>query len=73
MIIAERKGRPISKQKEKERMGGRLGWKQSGTYELVGEEQNCFERKVAIAHFEEVLEGRTEEIDNHDVVVALLS
>lgn len=40
---------------------------------MIGEEQDSLERKVAIVHFEQVFKGRTHEIDDEDVVVALLS
>ena len=44
-----------------------------GTHELIREHEDGLEGKVPVAHAEEVLERGTEEVDDHDVVVALLS
>ncbi len=43
------------------------------THQLVREQQHRLEREVAVAPLEEVLERRPEEVDDHDVVVALPS
>lgn len=40
-----------------------------GIYQLVGQEQDSLESEFAIAEVEEVLEGRSEEIDDHRIVV----
>jgi hypothetical protein len=42
-----------------------------GTNELVGEEESRLEAELAVAEVEEVLEGRTEQVEHHGVVVAL--
>ena len=42
-----------------------------GTHQLVCEHENRLEGKVPVAHPEEVLERGPEEVDDHDVVVAL--
>lgn len=39
--------------------------------ELVGKEQDRLQGKLAVAEVEEVLEGRTEQVQNHGIVVAL--
>ena len=41
------------------------------TYHLVGEHEDSFETKLALAVVEEILKTRPEQVDNHDVVVAL--
>ena len=41
------------------------------THKLVREHENGLEREVAVAHAEEVFERGAEEVDDHDVVVAL--
>ena len=41
------------------------------TYHLVGEHEDGFETKLALAVVEEILKTRPEQVDNHDVVVAL--
>ena len=45
----------------------------SQTYHLVGEHKDCFETKLALAVVEKILEARAEQVDHHDVVVALNS
>jgi len=37
-------------------------------YQLVSEEENCFEGEFAIAKVEEVFEGRTKEIKYHGIL-----
>ena len=44
-----------------------------GTHELIREHEDGLEGKVPVAHAEEILEGGPEEVDDHDVVVALLA
>ena len=39
--------------------------------ELVGEEQDGLQRELAVAEVEEILEGGTEQVEDHGVVVAL--
>ena len=39
--------------------------------QLVGEHQHRLEAELAVAEVEEVLEGGAEQVDDHDVVVAL--
>ena len=39
--------------------------------ELVGEEQDCLQGELAVAEVEQILEGRTKEIQDHGIVVAL--
>ena len=41
------------------------------TYHLVSEHEDGFETKLALAVVEEILKTRPEQVDNHDVVVAL--
>ena len=43
------------------------------TYHLVSEHQHSLETELALAVVKEVLETRAEQVDNHDVVVALHS
>ena len=37
---------------------------------MIGEHEDCFELEAAAAVVEEVFEGRTEEVKDHDVVVS---
>ena len=39
------------------------------TYQLISKQQNRLEREFAVAEVEEVLEGRTKEVDDHCIVV----
>jgi len=39
------------------------------SYQLVSQQQDCLERELAVAKVEEVLERRTEKVDDHCVVV----
>lgn len=39
-------------------------------YELVSEEESSLEGEFAVAKVEEIFEGRTEQIENHCVVIA---
>ena len=41
------------------------------TYHLIGEHQDSFEGKFALAVVEKVLKTRAEQVDHHDVVVTL--
>ena len=41
------------------------------TYELVCEHENGLERKIAVTHAKEVFKRRTEQVNDHDVVIAL--
>jgi len=41
----------------------------STTYQLISEQQDCLEREFAVAEVEEVLEGRTQKVDDHCIVV----
>ena len=41
-----------------------------GAYQLISEQQNCLEREFAVAEVEEVLEGRSQEVDDHCIIVA---
>ena len=41
------------------------------TYELIGQEENGLEAELAVAEVEKVLEGRSQEIEDHRVVIAL--
>lgn len=43
------------------------------TYELVSEHENGLEGEVPVAHAEKVFERGAEEVDDHDVVIALFS
>ena len=40
-------------------------------HKLVCEEQDGFEAEFAVAKVEEVLEGGAEEVEDHDIVIAL--
>jgi hypothetical protein len=51
-------------------LGGRGATGRSITYQLVSEQENCLEREFAVAKVEEVLEGGTQKVDDHRVVVA---
>ena len=37
--------------------------------ELIGEQENCLERELAVAEIEKILEGGAEKIQDHGVVV----
>ena len=53
-------------------MGGTpRGARRLKTYHLVSEHEDGFETKLALAVVEEILKTRSEQVDNHDVVVAL--
>jgi hypothetical protein len=39
------------------------------TYQLIGKQQDCLEREFAVTKVEEVFEGRTQEIDDHRIIV----
>jgi len=39
------------------------------TYQLISEQQNRLEGEFAVAEVEQVLKGRTQEVDDHRVVV----
>jgi hypothetical protein len=41
------------------------------THQLIGEEENRFERELSVAEVEEILERRAEEIKDHGVIIAL--
>ena len=41
------------------------------TYELISQQEDGLEGEFAVAEVEEVLEGRSEQVENHGVVVAL--
>lgn len=43
------------------------------TYHLVGEKQDSLEGELSVAKVEEVLERGTEKVDDHGIVVALLT
>ena len=43
------------------------------TYHLIGEHEHRFEGKFALAVVEEVLERGSQQVDHHNVVVALYS
>lgn len=47
--------------------------KKKKTHELICEEQNGLERKMFVADLEEILQGGSEEIDDHDIIVALFA
>ncbi len=38
--------------------------------ELIGQHEDCFELEASTAVVEEIFEGRAEEVEDHDVVVA---
>lgn len=40
-------------------------------HQLISEQQNSLEREFAVAEVEEILEGRTKEIDDHCIIVTL--
>jgi len=40
------------------------------TYQLISEQQDRLEREFAVAEVEEVLERRTQKVDDHCIVVA---
>ena len=50
-----------------------VGGEEKKTYELICEEEDGLERKVPVADLEEIFQGGSEEIDDHDVIVALLA
>jgi hypothetical protein len=39
--------------------------------ELVGQEKNSLQRELAVAEVEQVLQGRSQEVENHGIVVTL--
>ena len=41
------------------------------TYELIGQKEHGLERELAVAEVEQILQGGTEKIDDHGVVVTL--
>ena len=41
------------------------------TYELIGQKEYGLERELAVAEVEQILQGGTEKIDDHGVVVTL--
>jgi hypothetical protein len=49
------------------------GEKKEGTNQLVGDEQDGLEGKLAIAQFEEVFQRGAEQIDYHHIVVPLFA
>lgn len=54
-------------------MNSSCNFKQGKTHHLLGDHHNSLCREAAVAVIEKILQGRTEKIDNEDVVQTLLS